>query len=338
MPLKSLAQERLLRHKEETGEIPKGTADKWRAHTKNPSKLPEHVKKASDLLEFVHADQPGRIMKVATHMENADATIDMMLDPSWNQRDNPYMDQPGGYAKMTLNRTPHTTFAEKLKKDIAGGAVGGLGSAIAGVPVRMIHNPSVFSGGRSAIIKHLALGTAIGASAGTLFAAADEARSHMHKKASDKEDSMPKRMGKGALWEGIVGAGGAAIEAPISKYVFKEHTNLGGGNFWKRIGAGAAIGGLMGVGGGALGIYGKNKDSSKDETARLSKLLGKTANDVHNTSDGMDFLGSDKDPAEAMSEMKTLPSRKPTYPIITDGEGLSDRINRNYTQESQTSV
>jgi hypothetical protein len=335
MSIKSKAQEKFLWAKHPA------IAKKWEKLTPKDKPLPEHVKKASDLLSYTHETKPGHIVKVATSMENPDATIDSMLDPSWNQKDNPYMDQPGGFAKLRSDGGPHTTFANKIKKDLAGGAITGLGASIASAPLRHLINPKVFSGGRKALIKHLALGTASGTAAGLLFAAADEARGHITKKAEgEANDSALKRTAKGALWESIAGAGGAAIEAPISKYVFKEKVHLGGGNLIKRMGAGAAIGAIMGAGGGALGVYGGKKSEAQinAEHDRVKNLLNKSANDVCNTSDGMDWLGSDKNPAEGMVALNHVASKKPTYPIVSDGDGLSDKINKSNTPGGRTSI
>lgn len=44
MPFKSQAQRRLFYHKEQTGELPKGTAERWAKHTPDIKHLPEHVK------------------------------------------------------------------------------------------------------------------------------------------------------------------------------------------------------------------------------------------------------------------------------------------------------
>lgn len=45
MPFKSKSQMRKFYAMEERGEIPKGTVDKWKKHTKNISSLPEKKKK-----------------------------------------------------------------------------------------------------------------------------------------------------------------------------------------------------------------------------------------------------------------------------------------------------
>ena len=52
MPFKSKAQMRLFYAKENSGELPKGTAKRWEGETKNIKSLPEHVKKASLELLF----------------------------------------------------------------------------------------------------------------------------------------------------------------------------------------------------------------------------------------------------------------------------------------------
>lgn len=53
MPFKSKAQQRLFFAKEERGELPKGKALEWARETKNMKKLPEHVKKASVIGDYV---------------------------------------------------------------------------------------------------------------------------------------------------------------------------------------------------------------------------------------------------------------------------------------------
>lgn len=329
MPYASKAQARLFFAKESKGELPEGTARRWAHETKSIKKLPEHVKKASDLFSFVHDEQPGHIFKVATHMENPDATIDQMLEPSWEQRNNPYMDQPGGFNKYRTDGGPKTTFSQKLKKDIATGAVTGAGAAVASVPVRHLINPATFIN-RKSMVKHLALGAVGGAAAGSLFASADQAREALNKRASDEpRESTLKRSLHGGVLEAGMGAGGALIEAPISKYLFKENVSLSRHNMLSRGKTGAAVGGLMGLIGGAAGLYGDKKREVKisKEHKNLNDLLAKAANDVHNTSDGMDFLGSDKDPAETLGTFQRIASKKPSAPIVSDGDGASDNIN-----------
>jgi hypothetical protein len=57
MPYRSKAQMRAFFAKEERGELPKGTAEKWAKHTPDISSLPEHVKKASIQLAFAKLAQ-----------------------------------------------------------------------------------------------------------------------------------------------------------------------------------------------------------------------------------------------------------------------------------------
>jgi len=351
MPYKSKAQARLFFAKEKKGELPKGKALEWAHktksikdlpdHVKKVKDLPEHIKKASDLLEFVHYGQPGHIFKVATHMENADATIDQMLEPSWEQRNNPYMDQPGGFNKYRTDGGPRSTFSQKIKKDIVTGAVTGAGAAVASIPVRHLINPSTFTN-RKSMIKHLALGTVSGAAAGSLFASADQARERLNKQASDntnKESALMRSL-RGGVLESAMGAGGALVEAPISKFVFGEKVNLSKSNLLKRTATGASVGALMGLIGGAAGVYGDKKQDLKidSEHKNINALLAKKANDVHNTSDGTDFLGSDKDPAETLGTFQRIASVKPSYPMVSDGDGASDKLNGSNVPGGQTSV
>ena len=82
MPFKSKSQQRLFFAKEERGELPKGKALEWARETKNMKKLPEHVKKASAISNYV-------LVKVAyTLAERNQATVGALektrkvVDPS----------------------------------------------------------------------------------------------------------------------------------------------------------------------------------------------------------------------------------------------------------------
>lgn len=296
------------------------------------------TKKASDLAHPQSNYIPGTLVKIATQMEN-ESMIDQMLEPSWNQRDNPYNENQAGYAKYRFDGGPDTEFSKKLKKDIMAGGVVGTAGGLSTATIKHMINPKEFSG-RKAMLKHLGIGALAGIGTGTMFAAADEARNHLRKQGADSVDndqqSLPTRMGKGALWEALAGAGGAAIEAPVSRFIFNEKTHLTPKNMLSRIGAGAAIGTLLGAAGGAAGVYGNKKQN--DQYARehqfVAKQLGKQANDVYNTS-GDNAMGSglaeDKNPIDG-STTNALKGKvgavKTTYPIVSDGDLANTAINR----------
>lgn len=66
-PFKSMAQMRLFFAKEESGELPKGTAKRWAHETKNIKSLPGHVKKSS-------LDLNGLFVKLAKKLFNPTAS------------------------------------------------------------------------------------------------------------------------------------------------------------------------------------------------------------------------------------------------------------------------
>ena len=71
MPFKSQAQRKLFYAKESRGELPKGTAAKWEAHTP-AGKLPEHVKKASSIKIPKGGLKPGLLMNDLTQTMNSE--------------------------------------------------------------------------------------------------------------------------------------------------------------------------------------------------------------------------------------------------------------------------
>ena len=350
MPFSSKAQERYMFAKHP------GIAKRWSKITPNESSLPEHVKKASDALSFLKPRTiPGSLFKLAEE-QMSEADIDQMLDPSWNQKDNPYNENQAGSIKYRIDGGPMSELSRKLKKDVSGGALVGAGAGVVANTARHIIHPEKFNG-RKSFAKNIVLGTGLGALTGGLFAGVDEAKDRLHKHADGQQDpdntrpmSLAQRIGKGALTEAGLGAVGAAIEAPVSKFVFHEHTPLTGRNMLSRMGAGAAIGALTGAAGGAMGLYGKTRaenklekeqDWVKNKTGNQYPML-KAANDVYNTSCDNGFgsgLADDKDPLPVASQnvmnvfSQKAGAMKETEPRVSDGDlADNDNLNRSSAQ------
>lgn len=65
MPFKSKVQLGWMAAAEDRGEVPKGTFNRWKKHTKNISALPEKVKTAYDLGVFCALESVGLIKQSA---------------------------------------------------------------------------------------------------------------------------------------------------------------------------------------------------------------------------------------------------------------------------------